>query len=141
MHIVYSTKNREPLIGEDILERLHHYVPGVAKNIGCSPIQVGGVSDHIHILLAASRTLTIADTVKELKTATTKWLKKEGKGCRDFAWQSGYAAASVSAWDYEGVIRYIQSQAEHHRKFDFKTEYRKFLEENGIEYDEEYVWD
>jgi REP element-mobilizing transposase RayT len=113
---------------------------GIVKGIGCEPVQVGGMGDHVHILLGLSRTLTIADTVKTIKTSSTGWLKDERNIAR-FAWQTGYAIASVNAGDSGDVVRYIQNQEEHHQKVDFKAEYRKFLDDNGIEYNDLYIWD
>jgi REP element-mobilizing transposase RayT len=110
IHAVFSTKNRVPVIVPEIRGELFPYIYGIARNIGCLPIIVGGVSEHVHVLLGLSRTLTIADTVKKLKTASTSWLKEDWPRCSDFQWQSGYATTSVAAYDCRGVEEYIRNQ-------------------------------
>lgn len=140
MHLVFSTKHRDPLIPDELREDVFAYLFGIARKLGCEPVQVGGVSDHVHILLGLSRTLTISDMVKKIKTGSTTWLKEE-KGQNRFSWQIGYGIASVSARDSSDLVRYIRNQAEHHKKVDFKAEYLLFLNENGIDYDERYIWD
>ena len=96
LHIVFSTKNREPLISGDTLPRLHAYLAGAGNAIGCPVVIVGGVADHVHLLLRLSRSITISDTLKSLKTESSKWMKSAA-ACPGFAWQAGYGVFSVSA--------------------------------------------
>lgn len=140
VHLVFSTKNREPFIFKDIRPQLHRYMVGILNHLKCPSIQTGGVDDHVHILFALHRTTTIAEIVEEVKKSSSKWMKAEG-GVKEFSWQSGYGAFSIGESQVETVVRYIQNQEEHHRKITFQEEYRKFLVKYKIPYDEKYVWD
>ena len=142
LHIVFSTKNRYPFLGDkNIRDEMHAYLGGTCKALDCPVLKVGGVSDHVHILCALSRSLTIAKLVGEIKRESSKWVKTKGKILGKFAWQSGYGAFSVGQSEVERVRAYIAGQQEHHRTSTFQDEYRAFLRENGVEYDERYVWD
>jgi putative transposase len=141
VHIIFSTKDRRPFITKSIREELHAYLAGTGKAIGTPTLIVGGTEDHAHILLILSRTLTIADTMEELKKSSSKWLKSKGEGLRDFYWQNGYGMFPVSASNLAQVRDYITNQERHHRKMTFQEEYRLFLAKHGVEFDERYVWD
>ena len=141
VHLVFSTKNRVPVLTPEIREELHPYLAVVLTNDGCPSLQVGGVEDHVHLLFALSRTRTIAEVVENVKTSSSKWLKTKWKALAEFHWQSGYGAFSVSRSQTDEVIDYIRRQEEHHKSRTFQQEYRRFLELHGIEYDEHYVWD
>jgi putative transposase len=141
VHLIFSTKNREPFLGLDLQAELHPYLSGVLDNAGCPSIQVGGVEDHVHLLFGLSRTLTVAQVVENVKTSSSKWIKTQGASLGHFYWQAGYGAFSVSQSNAAAVVRYIQNQAEHHRRESFQDEYRKFLQRYQIPYDEKYVWD
>lgn len=140
-HVVFSTKNRDPLLAGPAGTEIHPYLAGVLNNTNCPSIQVGGVSDHVHLFLRLSRTVSISDVIETVKTSSSKWIKTKGREYADFHWQSGYGAFSVSQSDADAVITYIRNQPEHHRKMTFQEEYRKFLERYQITYDERYVWD
>src|ERR1043166_8997009 len=114
VHLVFSTKHREPLITEAIRPRLHAYLVGILENLGSPSIQTGGVADHVHSLCILSRTLSIADSLEELKKSSSKWMKTQGVPA--FSWQAGYGAFSICESQTDTVIRYIQNQEEHHRK-------------------------
>lgn len=114
------------------------YLAGISKNLGCLPLIVGGVEDHVHILASLSRTVTQADWIKELKQASSAWMKSK---VPEFAWQSGYGVFSVGQRQIETVRAYIANQEEHHRKGGFQDEYRALLEAHGLEWDERYLWD
>ena len=120
---------------------MHQKLGGVSRTLKYPPIIVGGVEDHVHLLARQSRSLTLAEWVKELKRVTSIWMSDLDACYEMFRWQAGYAAFSVSQSLVDNVVRYIKNQAQHHRKFDFKTEYRSLLERHGIEYDERYMWD
>ena len=139
VHLIFSTKHREPLIGLQIRPRLHAYLVGILDNLKSPSLQAGGVADHVHILFALARTISQADLVEEVKKGSSKWMKTEG--VPTFSWQAGYGAFSVGESQADTVIRYIQNQEHHHRKMTFQEEFRKFLERYKIAYDERYVWD
>jgi REP element-mobilizing transposase RayT len=140
IHLVFSTKNREPSIAADVRPRLHGYIVGILEQIKCPSIQTGGVADHVHILFALNRTVTQADAVEEIKKGSSKWMKAEGREPK-FSWQAGYGAFSIGESQLDAVVSYIQNQKEHHRKMTFYEEYRKLLEKYNVPYDEKYVWD
>lgn len=140
LHLVFSTKDRQPLIGTEVQPRLHAYLAGTLNAIHCPAIQVGGMPDHVHLLFRLSRTVTVADVVKASKVESSKWMK-ENTSQPQFAWQAGYGVFSVSASQVDTVTHYIANQAEHHQARTFQDEFRKFLENHQIEYDEAYVWD
>jgi REP element-mobilizing transposase RayT len=142
LHVVFSTKNRIPFLKDaDLRSRSHAYLAGVLQNVHCEPILVNGAEDHVHILCNLSRTTTIADLVEEAKKNSSKWIKEQGPSCRDFFWQAGYGAFSVSQSNIEKVRDYVGNQAEHHRKVSFQDEFRMLCSKHGIEIDERYVWD
>ena len=142
LHVVFSTKNRAPFLkGLDLRARLHAYMAGVLQGIGCEPLLINGVEDHVHILCNLSRTVTIARLVEEAKRSTSKWMKDQGPGYADFYWQSGYGAFSVSQSNVEPVRAYIATQEDHHRKVTFQDEFRALCRKHGVEIDERYVWD
>lgn len=139
VHLVFSTQDRAPHLTREIRQELFPYIGGVLRNIECPVLQIGGVEDHVHILLRLSRTVSIAQLMEKTKTSTSKWIKT--KGPTDFAWQAGYGAFSVGQSEAERVIGYIQSQEEHHRTVSFQDELRALFAEAGIAFDERYVWD
>ena len=139
-HLVFSTKNREPWL-KGVSAEIHPYLAGVLNNLGCPSIQVGGVSDHVHLFYRLSRTKSVAEVVETVKTSSSKWIKTKGREFSGFHWQSGYGAFSVSQSDSNAVIAYIRDQPEHHRKVSFQEEYRRFLDRYNVAYDEKYVWD
>jgi len=142
VHFVFSTKYRHPFLAEkNIRNEMHAYLGGVCKGVGCPVLIVGGVADHVHILSLLTRTLSVADVMGEIKRESSKWIKSKGQMLTKFAWQNGYGAFSVGQSEVERVRTYIAGQEEHHRKKTFQDEYRAFLEEYGVEYDERYVWD
>jgi REP element-mobilizing transposase RayT len=140
IHVVFSTKDRHPWLTESVRPDLHAYLATVARNAGCECFRVGGVADHVHLAIRLSRTLTIAKLVEELKTSSAKWIKTQGPGFRNFAWQTGYGVFSVSPNDIAALTNYIDSQEMHHAKHTFEDEFRKFLKQYGIEWDEQYIW-
>ena len=142
IHIVFSTKIRKAFLRDpDLRAEAHKQLGGISKTLNCPPILVGGTEDHVHILARQSRTISLADWIKELKRTTSGWIKRRDERQHGFQWQAGYGAFSVSQSRVDHVIDYIRNQEEHHRKFYFKTEFRRLLERHGVKYDEEYVWD
>lgn len=141
IHVIFSTKDRAQVLDAEIRPSLHAYLATVARNADCECFRTGGVSDHVHLAVRLTRTLTIAKLVEELKTSSSKWLKTQSPSLTEFSWQRGYGAFSVSPANLDALLHYIDHQEEHHRKRTFQEEYRSFLTQYGIEYDERYVWD
>jgi putative transposase len=139
VQIVYSTKDRTPNLSPETRAALYPYTGGVLRNMETQLLQIGGVEDHVHLLVRLPRTLTLVQVVEKTKTSTSKWLKT--RGLPEFAWQAGYGAFSIGASDAERTINYIQTQEQHHRTVSFQEELRTLMREAGIEVDERYVWD
>ena len=140
-HIVFSTKNRQPVIPPDTAADLNAYFVGILKNLDSPSILVNSVADHVHILCRLSKNYALAKVIQEIKTGTSKWIKTQSPPLSGFHWQNGYGAFSVSQSNVEEVRQYIAAQAEHHRTMTFQDEFRAFLRRHGIDYDERYVWD
>ena len=141
IHLIWSTKDRHPWLESDIREKMHAFLAGAVRQCGCEAYRVGGVADHVHLAVRLSRTLCVADLVKEVKSASSKWLKDQNPKFADFYWQQGYGAFSIGMSQNETLFHYIETQEEHHRTRTFQDEYRAFLKKYGIDYDERYVWD
>ena len=137
-HLVFSTKNREMIIAPEWRARLHDYLGGTIRGLGGYPEGVGGVADHVHLLVGLKATHCLADVLRELKKASSIWVHEE-IGLRSFAWQEGYAAFTVSATAREPVRSYIANQEEHHRVKSFREELVEMLDKAGIEYDPKYL--
>ena len=139
-HVIFSTKNREPWLVPDIEQRIWRFIGGIARKHRMTALQVGGVEDHIHVLVTAPPTIAPFQIAQFLKGDSSKWIHEEFSTLRNFAWQDGYGAFTVSKSSIPEVIKYIQNQREHHRQKTFQEGYLEFLRENGIEYDERYLW-
>ena len=139
VHLVFSTKDREPWLTPALRPSLHAYLATVARNCGCECYRVGGVSDHVHLAIVLARTITVAAVVEIVKTSSSKWIKTQSPTTSAFAWQRGYGAFSVGPSDRDALCDYIENQEEHHRTRTFQDEYRTFLAEHGMAYDERYV--
>ncbi len=136
-HLVFATKNREPLILAEWRPRLHEYLGGTVKGLGGVPEAIGGVEDHVHLLIGLKTTAAPAEMVRELKKASSVWAAEHH--CKGFAWQEGYGIFSVSCTHVEAVRNYIANQEEHHRKTGSSGEFRQMLERNGVTYDPKYL--
>ena len=142
IHLVFSTKNRRPLLRPDTLRaEMHAYLGGISKTLDCPPLLVGGTDDHIHALCQLGRTVSQADWIKEIKRASSIWVKEHEPALADFAWQSGYGAFSVSMSNMEAVKAYIAGHEDHHRRITFQDEFRALLRKHGIDWDEQYLWE
>ena len=137
-HLVFSTKRREPLIAEAWITRLHEYLGGTVKGLGGFPQGVGGIADHVHLLVGLKATHCLSDFMRELKKGSSMWIH-DTIGEKDFSWQDGYAAFTVSATARNSVNAYIASLEEHHRIKSFREELIEMLERAGIEYDPKYL--
>ena len=136
LHVVFSTKERRRLITLDMQPRLWAYLGGIARENKMKALCVGGVEDHVHVLLTLPAVLSISKAVQLIKGNSSKWIHETFPAQRDFAWQEGYAAFSIGISGVDDTIKYIQSQAEHHRTRTFKEELIAFLNKHGLEYDE-----
>ena len=141
LHVVFSTKGREPVFANAWRPELEAYLAGILRRLDCPAVQVGGMPEHVHFLCRLSRTLTIAKMVEEVKKGSSKWVKTKAAALRNFHWQNGYGVFSVSPSRSPEVVQYIADQEEHHRRVTFEEEYRALLEKHGLEFDERYVWD
>jgi REP element-mobilizing transposase RayT len=139
VHLVFSTKDRAPLIAPERAERLHAYLGGIARAADCPALVVGGMPDHVHMLVGLSRERTVSNLVRDLKANSSRWAREEFAH-KSFAWQTGYGAFAVSQSNVAKVRRYVENQAEHHRRFSFQEEFRTLLERHGIAFDERYLW-
>lgn len=141
IHLVYSTKHREPWIPREFKDGLYAYQAGIFKHWDSPAIIIGGVEDHVHALFSQSKKHSLMKTVEEVKKGSSKWMKTDGPRNKEFYWQNGYAAFSVSESNVPEVKEYIRNQEEHHRTMTFQDELRALLDRHHIEYDERYVWD
>jgi REP element-mobilizing transposase RayT len=141
IHLVFSTKDRRPVLGDVVRPGLHAFLAGVARTAGCECFRVGGIEDHVHLAIRLSRTVSIAALVEDLKTSSSKWLKTRSSDLGGFSWQRGYGVFSVGPKDLDALLAYIDGQAEHHRIRTFQDEYRGLLRRGGVDFDERYVWD
>jgi putative transposase len=141
VHLIFSTQHREPLLIPSVRGSLHAYLATVLKNQDCPTLKVGGTSDHAHLLFRLSKNLALAGVVEKVKTTSSKWLKTQARTLHSFHWQNGYGSFSVSPSELDSVATYIEGQEEHHRMVSFQDEYRRFLKECEVEYDERYLWD
>ncbi|MDT5123707.1 MAG: REP-associated tyrosine transposase [Acidobacteriota bacterium] len=138
-HLVFSTKNRAPVIDTTWRDRLHAYLGGAIRKIGGVAESVGGTSDHVHLLIGLRATHRLADVLEDIKSASSLWVHQE-IGTKDFWWQEGYGAFTVSSSQLEKVKMYIEHQEEHHRRKTFQEEYLEFLKSSGVEFNEKYLW-
>ncbi len=141
VHLVYSTKNRNPWIPAEVRKSLYSYQSGIFQNLESPALMIGGVDDHVHALFSLSKNYALSKIVEEVKKASSRWMKTEGTRNQEFYWQGGCAAFSVSQSNVEQVKEYIANQEEHHRAMSFQDELRLLFKRHEIEFDERYVWD
>ncbi len=138
-HIVFSTKDRLPLIDAEMEPRLHAYLAGIVRDLGGGAILINGMPDHLHLLIRTSKSVSDQDFMRQLKGSSSKWMTEQG--VKSFAWQKGYGWFGVSAKDLPTARRYVENQKSHHSRISFQDEFRKFLTTYGIDFDERYLWD
>lgn len=136
-HLIWSTKNRTPLILDSLEPLLYKYINGIVRNNNIDLLQIGGMPDHIHLLLRSSPDKNISDLVKDIKISSSKMI--QGQSLSAFAWQIGYGAFSISKSNVDKVKKYIQMQKEHHKTCSFKDEWMAFLKQHEITFNEKYV--
>lgn len=139
-HIVFSTKNRAPLITAEREERIYQYIGGTIRGLGGILLIINGVNDHIHLLVKLRPDKAVSDVLRELKSNSSGWMHDVFPETADFSWQNGYGAFTVSESQVERVKNYIARQKQHHGKESFETEFVSLLEKNGIEFDRRYLW-
>ena len=141
LHIIFSTKNREPWLDSAVRPRMHAYLATICRDLGGEALRVGGVADHVHIVTTLPRTLSQAELIEQIKKISSKWIKTIDTRYRGFLWQRGYGAFSVSPSQLDAVLQYVETQQEHHRTRTFHEEFRDLLRRHGVNFDERYVWD
>jgi REP element-mobilizing transposase RayT len=137
VHCVFSTKDRAPLIPAEFQERLWAYLDGIAKNHHMPLLAVGGIANHVHLLVSIPQTTTVASAINRFKANSSRWMREHEKS---FEWQKGYGAFSVSPSHTAAVKNYIRAQAEHHAKHSFEDEFVSLLRKCGVSYDPKYVF-
>ncbi len=141
VHVIFSTKNRAPLIELEIEDELYPYLASICRGCKSPAHALGGTGDHVHITLTLGRTIAVADLLEEIKRSSSKWIKTKGSQYARFAWQNGYGAFSIGQSQLPALKRYIANQKEHHRRRTFQEEFRDYLKRYQVAYDERYVWD
>ncbi len=141
LHSVFAVKYRQGLIHKAWKHELYDYMSAVLNNMGHKTLNINGVEDHIHILFGMKPTLSISDTMRDVKAHSSKWLNESEKLGTRFAWQDGYGAFSVSKTHLDAVYKYIQNQEEHHQKTAFREEYIRLLKKNDVVFDERWIFE
>ena len=140
-HVVFSTKYRRRTITETIQERLYEYIGGIVRKQNGSLVEIGGIEDHIHMLVNLSPANSVSDAVRDIKANSSKWFKEQPGATSLFEWQKGYGTFTVSHSQIDVVRHYIRNQREHHRTMNFEEEYVKILQRHGIEYERKYLFE
>jgi len=140
-HLVFSTKNRVPTITPDIQPRLWEYIGGIVRDLNGTPLQIGGIADHIHMLVTLRQDLALKDVLRKIKAGSSGWVHETFPAVGELWWQSGYGAFTVSHSAIDAVKTYIANQAEHHANRTFQDEFRGMLAKHEIPFDEKYIWD
>ena len=140
VHVVFSTKNRERWISPQVECEVWAYLSGIIKNQGGKALQIGGIEDHVHLLLAMPATLALSNLVKSIKGDSSKWISQTWPSMREFRWQDGYGAFAVGQSQIADTIFYIKNQRQHHQRKSFEEEYKAFLKVHGIEAEDKYIF-
>jgi REP element-mobilizing transposase RayT len=141
VHCIFSTKERVPMLNPELRERLWPFLGGIAKQNGITPRSIGGVADHVHLLLSLPTTVPMAKAIQLIKAGSSAWIHQTFRQLHNFNWQQGYGAFSVSVSQLLETIHYIQNQVEHHRTRTFQQEYLAFLKRHELSFDDKYLWD
>jgi len=140
-HIVFSTKNRYPLITAGIRDDLHAYLGGIVREREGIPLMIGGMPDHVHLLVKLKPKFAVSNIIRDVKAGSSKWINETKEGLHKFGWQDGFAAFTVSQSQSTRVRRYIENQEEHHYGVEFQSELLTLLQKNEVDYDEATLWD
>ena len=142
VHIIFSTKHREPFLKDAALRaQAHAYLAGICRNLDSPAVIIGGVEDHVHALCRIGKRTAVADLVREMKRDSSKWVKAREHTLGNFHWQDGYGAFSISPSHVVDLTKYIADQESHHRTESFQDEFRRVCAKYGVEIDERYAWD
>ncbi len=141
VHLVFSIKGRRPDLRDDVREKTHAYLAGACAKQDSAALIVGGVEDHVHLLVRLGKNIAVSTLVREIKRESSKWMKTQAAQLASFQWQSGYGAFSISPSHVDALMQYIENQEEHHKRESFQDEFRRLCEKYGLEIDERYVWD
>lgn len=141
VHIVFSTKHRQPFIKPEIETELFKYMSSIYRANNSPALSMNGTENHVHTLILLSKTITVSKLIEEVKRSSSKWIKTKGQAYEGFYWQNGYGAFSIGQSNVAALKTYIANQKEHHKKVTFQDEFRALLKRYGVEYDERYVWD
>jgi REP element-mobilizing transposase RayT len=139
-HVVFSTKAREPMINQGIRDELYRYIGGIVKGEGGVLIQIGGMPDHMHIVLKLKPIHKLSDIMQKVKGNSSKWINEQDRLVGRFGWQDGYGAFTVSESQVPVVVRYVKEQEKHHSNLSFKEEFIRILKRHQVEYNEQYLW-
>ena len=140
VHLMFHIKSTGVTMRDEDLPRIFSYIAGIANGIGGTSFAVGGTNDHVHILASLPKTMSVVNFVRTIKSESSKWMKSLDVSYSSFAWQDGYGAFSVSPSVLPKTVKYIKTQAEHHRRRSFADEYRALLVASGVEFDERYAF-
>ncbi|MEX0648377.1 MAG: IS200/IS605 family transposase [Balneolaceae bacterium] len=141
IHYIFSTKNRKPLIRPEFEKRLWSYISGIGNEQGYPVLAIGGMADHLHILVSLSPTVSFSKTIQSLKGSSSKWMNDNFyEDSRQFKWQSGYGAFSIGRSGLTSTKKYIHNQKKHHHNRTYEEEFLGFLKKYQIEYDERFLW-
>ena len=140
-HIVFATKHRHPWITPELSIRLYPFIGGIIRKQNAILFDIGGIEDHIHLYLSTRPDTAISDLMRHVKSRSTKWVRQNFPTHSEFAWQESYAPFTVSKSQELAVKNYIANQAEHHKKEDYKSEYRRLLVAHEVPFDERYLFD
>ena len=140
-HIVFSTKKRQHWLHKEICKELYPYINKILENQKCHSYQIGGISDHIHIVCALGKTVSASKLIEEIKTSTSKWIKTKDESFANFYWQNGYGIFSVSQTHLDALNNYVANQEINHKTSIFQDEFIRLLQKNNVAYDEKYLWD
>jgi REP element-mobilizing transposase RayT len=141
VHVIFSTKDREPYLTETLRPRVLPYMGGIVRELGGAALRVKGPDDYVHLLLTLPATLAIAEVMRVVKTNSSRWIHESFPESSAFAWQTGYGAFSVSKSNVDAVTAYIDGQEQHHKTVTFQEEFLAFLKRHGISYDPKYIWE
>jgi putative transposase len=136
VHVIFSTKDRRPMITPEVEPELYAYMAGTAKNLDSPCLAAGGTSNHVHLLISQSKNIALSHLMEEIKKSSSKWIKTKGPAFRSFGWQDGYGAFTVGRSQVEALQRYIAAQKERHKKQSFEEELVRLLNKYGVQYDE-----
>lgn len=140
VHIVLHTKHTKKFIRPEIESKLFTKLENLVSEVGSKTIIMNGTANHVHLLISMSKNNQISTLIEDLKSQSSKWMKQQGDDFKNFHWQGGYGAFSICNNRLEIVIRSIENQKEHHKKVSTEEEYVQLLKENGIDFEEEYLW-